>query len=203
LNSPELVAGFWKLDFNEDPRTVDYNCDGLGDWTETAGGNSFDPASLVAGVWQANAADQVALRTQPDFDFTGLTTVEVRCRSTSYNAQGHGAHFLMHVDRSGSTSGVIGTSVRLEANGSQTARVYVMSDADTETTMAEVTGLSTAFVEFRLVIDPAADLVAVWINDTYRSTWRYQPFANTNDQFFAAQASESNAEFDYISVRAN
>jgi hypothetical protein len=203
LNSPEFLAGFWKLDFNEDPRSVDYNCDGLGDWTENTGSNGFDPESLVDGVWQANAADQVALRTQPNFDFTSLTTVEVRCRSTSFNASGYGAHFLIHVDRSGSTSGVIFTSVRLEANGSQSARVYVKPDADTETTIAEVTGLSTAFVEFRLVIDPSVDLVAVWINDTYRSTWQYQRFVNTNDHFFLAQASESNAEFDYISVRAN
>jgi hypothetical protein len=201
LNTPELLSGYWKLDFDQDPLNSDANFDAAPDWDETNGSNTFLPGRLQNGVWRAQASDNIALRTLPNTDFDKLTTLELRCRNTTYHASGHGAHLLLNLDRQGSTHGAVFTSVRKELNGAQTARVYALTGPSTQTVLAEATGLSSDFVEFRLVIDPSADVVAVWINGVYQKTAKYVRFHGNTDKFLSLQASQSNAEFDYVSIR--
>jgi hypothetical protein len=203
LNTPELLMGFWKLDFDGDPRTVDVNYDGVADWSEASGSGLDNVAALSDSVWQASAASNVTLRTQGDADFTGLTTIELRCRGVSYDPAGYGAHLVANIDRDGNSHGVVRVSVRKEANGSQSARVYATTSPAAETIVAEATGLSTEMVEFRLVVDPTADVVATWINGVFQSTVPYVRSTGNSDRFFSLGPSSSDAEFDYVSIRVS
>jgi hypothetical protein len=160
LNTPELLADFWKFDFDQDPTQADLNYDARPDWEETSGSSPFDVARLSGGAWQARASDGVALRTAPDRDFTNVTTIDLRCRNTTYSASGHGARCWMNLDRQGNTHGALFTSVRREADGTQTARVYAMTGPSTDKILAEAKGLSAGLVDFRLVVDPSADVVS-------------------------------------------
>jgi hypothetical protein len=203
LNTPELLTGFWKLDFDEDPRAVDVNYDGAADWSEAPGSSLFSDASLNGSVWKANAASNVTLRTQGDSDFAGLTTIELRCRGVSYNPAGYGARMVVNVDRSGNNHAVVAASVRMESNRTQTARVYVTTSSASESIIAEAAGLSAGFVEFRLVIDPSADVVATWINGVFQATVPYTRPAGNSDRFLTLGPSSSDAEFDYVSIRVS
>lgn len=196
LNTPELLSAFWKVDFDADPTTADADFDGNSDWVEETG--TFDPASLAGGVWQADEADGVALRTSPDNDFTDVTTVDIKCRNTSVG--GSGANFWMHFDRTGSGYGELYTSVALQTDGTQTARIY-SGDGIDDTLLVEVPNLSSGFVHLRLVIVPDTDLVAVWVDQVFRGSFNYFRFNNHNKRYFIAQPLGSDAEFDYISVR--
>lgn len=198
LNTPELLSAFWKVDFDADPTTVDADFDGNSDWSEESG--TFDPASLAGGVWQADQSDGVALSTSPDNDFTELTTVDIKCRNTSVG--GSGANFWMHFDRTGGDYGEIYTSVALQTDGSQTARIY-SGDGSNDRLLVDVPDLSSDFVHIRLVIVPDTDLVAVWINQTFRGSFNYDRFNNHSKRYFIAQPLGSDAEFDYISVRVS
>ena len=198
LNTPELLSAFWKLDFDVDPTTADADFDGSSDWTEETG--TFNPSSLVGGVWQADQSDGVALSTLPDNDFTELTTVDIKCRNTSVG--GLGANFWMHFDRTGGDYGEVYTSVALQTDGTQTARIY-SGDGTNDALLLDVPDLSSDFVHIRLVIVPDTDLVAVWVNQVFRGTFDYFRFNNHSKRYFIAQPSGSDAEFDYISVRVS
>ncbi|MBC8870184.1 MAG: hypothetical protein H8E44_12245 [Planctomycetes bacterium] len=198
LNTPELLSAYWKVDFDADPTTADADFDGSSDWTEESG--SFNTASLVGGVWQADQSDGVALRTLPDNDFTESTTVDIKCRNTSVG--GLGANFWMHFDRTGGDYGEVYTSVALQTDGTQTARIY-SGDGTNDALLLDVPDLSSDFVHIRLVIVPDTDLVAVWVNQVFRGTFDYFRFNNHSKRYFIAQPSGSDAEFDYISVRVS
>jgi len=198
LNTPELLSAYWNVDFDADPTTADADFDGNCDWVEETG--TFDPASLAGGVWLADQSDGVALSTSPDNDFTELTTVDIKCRNTSVG--GSGANFWMHFDRTGSDYGEVYTSVALQADGSQTARIYSGNGVN-DTLLVEVPDLSSNFVHIRLVIVPDTDLVAVWVNQVFRGLFNYFRFNNHSKRYFIAQPLGSDAEFDYISVRVS
>ena len=198
LNSPELLSAYWKLDFDSDPTAVDANFDDISDWVEESG--VFNPASLVGGVWHADQADGVAIRTAPDNDFTRPTTIELKCRNTSVG--GLGANFWMSFDRSGGEYGQVYTSVVLQADGTQTVRVY-SGDSVSDTLLVEVPGLASGFVQIRLVIVPDQDVIGVWIDQSFRGGFIYRRFSSHNQRYFAAQPDGSDAEFDYISVRVS
>lgn len=196
LNSPEVLSGCWKLDFNNDPTTEDADYDGSGDWTTNTG--TFDPARLSGGVWQADSGDGVELRTAPECDFTQLTTVELKCRNTGIG--GSGAVFRMYVDRTVAAYGEISASVALQDNGTQTARIYTGPSTGAKL-LVEVADLPSDFVDARLVIDPDADVVAVWVEGIFRGAYQYDRFSDNNNRYLLAEASGSDAEFDYVSIR--
>lgn len=201
-NAPELLSYYAKLDFDKDPRGCDVNFDGQTDWVEASGSNSFVTGRLANNVWQARAADGVVLRSKSDQDFVQPTTIDVRCRSASYAAAGTGATATISVDRSGSTSGTLFTSVRQEADGRQTAQVYAKT-ASADVLLAELRSLSSDFVNLRLVVDPTADVVGVWINGVQKGTYQYERFSSGSDRCLKLSASGSNAEFDYVSIRTS
>ena len=116
---PLLYYG--KLDFNEDPTTVDANFDGQGDWVRRDG-QVFSGDTLLGGSWHADAT----LDTNPASDFAGLTTIEVHMRDTG--AGGAGAVFSINADWSGSTAATIYASAVLQEDGSQTLIVYQRDD---------------------------------------------------------------------------
>ncbi|OHB66543.1 MAG: hypothetical protein A2V70_05320 [Planctomycetes bacterium RBG_13_63_9] len=198
LNSPELLSGFWKLDFDEDPTAVDVNYDGLGDWVRRDA-QSFDTATLVDGVWQADST----LDTSPACDFAGLTTIEVRFRNTSIG--GKGAVFWVNADWADAAGAVpIYASLMLQLDGTQRLVVHKKINDSTSVPLVTVPGLDGDFVDLRLVIDPAANLVAVWIDETFQGAFDYECFSLSGDDRMATVRSwGSNAEFDYVSIRVS
>lgn len=192
LNTPELLSGLWETDFTADPRQ-DHNGDGSGDWCDDGG--SFTTGSLVADVWQVDST----LVTNPANDFAGLTTVDLRFRSTSVGDSG--ARFRINADWSGGLSAPIIARTQLQADATQTLTVENKTDVAGSTRLVSVAGLSERFVDLRLVIDPELDTVAVTVAGVHRGTYRYGSFIPPADKRVASLRADGTAEFDYVSIR--
>ncbi len=195
LNTPELLSAVWELDFDSDPTGTDVNGDGIGDWV-VRGGGTFDPESLVDGVWHADAT----LDTFPNNDFTELTTVDLQFRNTSVG--GKGAVFWINLDRTGDTFGVVYASLALQPDGTQILRIYTKTDNSTPVPLRTTLGLPDGFVKLRLVLDPGTDTVSITVNGHHQGTYTYATFDYVNDDRFASILGwGSDAEFDHVSIR--
>ncbi len=195
LNAPEALSAVWSLDFNTDPTTLDMNADGVGDWVRRDG-QPFNPATLVSGVWQADST----LDTRPLNDFTQPITVDVRFRNTSVG--GNGAVFWINADWSGGTFAPIFAYLQLQADGTQTLSVYHKLNDSTSVRLMSVPGLSSGFVDLRLLIDPGYNTVNVKVGGTDKGTYTFNAFtASNSDRFATVLPWGSNAEFDSVRVR--
>src|SRR5262249_4868642 len=116
-NSPELLANYWRTDFNRDPTTSDGNGDAAPDWALTGGGN-LDTNKESNGIWTATGA----IETRPLADFTTTTIVEARCRNTSLG--GNGAVLNINVDRQGGQYAPLLVYVQKQSDGSQTLTLF-------------------------------------------------------------------------------
>lgn len=193
-HAPELLAGRWLLDFDRDPTTVDANFDGQADWA-TSTGAAIGSESLSGGVWRA----EVPLETRPKSDFAALTTAEVRFRNTTTGGQG--AVFAINADWSNGTCVPLVAALALQPDGTQSLTVSKETGAATSVRLVKVDGLGNGFVTLRLVIDPAVDLVGVWVQGVYYGLFPYTPFSPGHDDRFARIAAEgSQAEFDFVAV---
>jgi hypothetical protein len=193
LNRPELLSGLWEADFDSDP-TLDHNGDGKADWVVRTEA-SFNLGSLSGGVW---TADQT-LDSAPNNDFTQLTTVELRFRST---AVGQGPAFRIASDWSESTYGPMSALLQLQADATQTLTLYHQLDASTPVALLVVPGLSSDFVTLRLLIDPGQDTVNVKVNGSDHGTYIYNTFAPSHNNRFASIGPVGGAaEFAAVSVR--
>lgn len=196
-NAPELLAGRWHLDFDREPTTVDANFDGQADWVSPTN-SSVAPASLSGGVWRAD----VPLESRPKCDFRSLTTAEVRFRAVTPGGQG--AVFAINADWSGGTCASFAASSVLQPDGTQTVTVSKKIDAATSLRLVKVEGLGSGFVAVRLLIDPTADMVGVWVQGVYYGIYPYTPFSPGNDDRFARIAADGcQAEFDFVAVRVS
>lgn len=192
LNSPELLSAMWETDFDGDP-TLDHNGDGEPDWEDRIG--TFRPASLAGGVW----VDDSELVTLPDHDFATLTTVRVRFRSTQVGGSGV---FRIHADQSGGTKVILAAHVELMADGTQKLTLLRNIDPATRIVTMRVTGLSSDFVELRLVIDPDLNTVSATVDGEHQGTYRYSTFVPAVSRHYASILGDGGtAEFDHVSVR--
>ena len=81
-NSPELLATYWRTDFDRNPTTTNANGDTSPTGPSPAAAPSIRRSSSTA------SGRNGALETRPLADFTTTTTVEVRCRNTSVGGNG-------------------------------------------------------------------------------------------------------------------
>jgi len=194
LNTPELLAGMWETDFDADPR-LDHNGDGQPDWLDDSG--TFTLASVAGGVW----TDDSELVTFPDNDFAALTTVKLRFRSISVGGR---AVFRIHADQSGGTKVILTARLRLEADGTQTFTFLRNTGPGTSIVVVRVPGLSSSFVDLRLVIDPDLDTVSVTVDGEHKGTHQYSPFVPSVGKRVAKILGDGGtAEFDYVSIRVS
>jgi hypothetical protein len=195
VNLPELLSSHWRADFDSDPTAVDSNGDGTLDWA-MAGGASFDPSTLIGGVWHAAGS----LETRPLNDFAQTTIVEVRCRNTSVG--GNGAVMRLSADRQSGLHAPLMVQLKLQGDGTQSlALVGRMSDSNTVTLFTS-SRLSNDFITFRLTIVPQFNIVNLHINDEDQGTYTYPVYApSLLDRFLTLYADASLAEFDYADVR--
>ncbi|UCD28898.1 MAG: prepilin-type N-terminal cleavage/methylation domain-containing protein [Planctomycetota bacterium] len=195
LNTPELLSAWWELDFHTSPTDLDMNGDGISDWV--TGSGSFNPGTLFGDVWSADRA----IYSNPANDFVELTTVEVEFRDITIG--GFGAGVKLYVDSSDNTCGIIYATVGREDDGTQTLCLYTKPSAGTVKKLVMVTGLSSGFVNLRLLVDPNFNTVNIKINGEENGTYNYYRFATTN--YHAIELTpvdyDTGAEFNYVSIR--
>jgi len=196
-NSPELLATYWRTDFDRNPATTNSNGDSAADWAVTGGG-TFDTTKLSNGIWTATGA----IETRPLNDFITTTTVEARCRNTTVG--GNGAVVAIYADRQSGLYGPLLVYLQKQSDGSQTLTLSGKT-ADTVTkVLCTRSKLSSGFVRFRLTILPQNDVVNLQINDEDQGTFTYPRYVptTTSDRYLTVYADTSAAEFDYVDVRA-
>jgi len=196
-NLPELLATYWRTDFDRNPASTNANGDTSTDWAVTGGG-SFDTTKLANGIWTATGA----IETRPLSDFITTTTVEARCRNTSVG--GNGAVVAIFVDRQGGQYAPLLVYLQKQSDGSQTLTLNGRTSDTTTSQLCKRTRLSSGFVRFRLTVLPASDVVNLQINDEDQGTFTYPRYAptGTTDRYLTAYADTSSAEFDYIDLRS-
>jgi hypothetical protein len=195
-NTPELLAARWRADFNSNPTFANANGDTVTDWAYTGSG-SFDPATLVSGVWYTAGA----LETRPLNDFTSPVFIDVRCRNTSVG--GNGAVVRINADRQGGQYAPIMVYVQRQSDGSQTLTLLgKTSDAATKQ-LCTRTRLPDGFIRFSLTILPQNNVVNLTVNDEDQGTYTYPTYApsTASDRYFTIFRDTSSAEFDYVDVR--
>jgi len=195
-NLPELVSTYWRIDFDRKPTTKNTNGDGVADFAAASG--TFDPATIINGIWLASGA----LETRPLVDFTTTTVVEARCRNTS--AGGNGAVLQISADRQGGQYAPLLVYVQLQSDGTQTLTLLGRtSDAATRQLFVRQR-LSSNFIRYRLTILPQSNVVNLAINDEDQGTFTYPTYAptSTSDRYVTFYGNTSLAEFDYVDVRS-
>jgi hypothetical protein len=163
-NSPELLANYWRTDFDRNPATTNTNGDTSSDWAVTGGGN-FDTTKLANGIWTATGA----LETRPLSDFTTTTTVEARCRNTSVG--GNGTTVAIYADRQSGLYGPILVYLQKQSDGTQTLTLNGKTSDTVTKQLFSRSRLSSGFVRFRVTIVPQSDVVNLQINDEDQGTF--------------------------------
>lgn len=196
LNTPENLEAAWRLDFNVDPSTdIDVDFDGVEDWTYTGSG-SFNP-TILGSVLRLSA--EQSFQTSVKDDFAGVITLDLHCRAVTSSDSG-GATVEIPFGADDGTSGLVRVSVTRNANGSQAAQVTA-ADGGSGQVLALLNSLPDETVEVRMVIDPAANQAAVWVNEVFQGrTTVSQPLATgTKHAMFGAVSAI--ADFDFLSLR--
>jgi prepilin-type N-terminal cleavage/methylation domain-containing protein len=196
-NSPELLANYWRTDFDSSPAATDANGDTTTDWAVTGGG-AFDTTKLASGIWTATGA----IETRPLSDFATTTVVEARCRNTSVG--GNGAVVAVYVDRQSGTYAPLLVYVQKQSDGTQTLSLYGRTSDTVTKQLYTRSRLSSGFVRFRLTVLPANDVVNLTINDEDQGTFTYPKYAPTStaDRYLTLYSDTSSSEFDYVEVRS-
>src|SRR4051812_30314899 len=196
-NCPELLAAYWRTDFDRDPSTTNGNGDTTPDWAVTGGG-TFDTTKLVNGIWTAAGA----IETRPLNNFATTTTVEARCRNTSVG--GNGAVILINADREAGVYAPLLVYLQKQSDGSQTLTLNGKTSDTSTSQLFTCSKLSAGFIRIRLTILPTNNLVNLQINDEDEGTFTYPTYAPTTstDAYLKLYADVSSAEFDYAELRS-
>lgn len=198
INMPESLMRFWKLDFDIDPTTADVDFDDVPDW-QIRNAGSFDTSQLNLGVWDA---DDSVLETRTSCDFDTLTTVIVRMRSTSIG--GDGAVFEIEADHSGGDLVPLKVSLAIQPDNTQTLTAWKKTDDVTWVALDQVSGLSTDFIDIRMLIDPDSRTVAVSYDGAELGAYDYVTFSQSIPSLSARLYEDiGNAEFDFVSIRVS
>ena len=203
VNRPEVLAAYWRADFDQDPTASDVNGDTTADWqatdttaSEVASPASYDAAALVGSVWYASGK----LATQPANDFATTTIAEVSFRDTI--AGGSGAVLQLNGDWTDGSCAPMVLRVQMETDGTQTLTLAVKSSDTSEVVLSEFAGLPSDFVRCRLIMLPNDSLVNLEINGENEGTYAYTTYAASGiDHTVSLYGDTSEAEFDYAEVR--
>jgi hypothetical protein len=191
-----VASGIWRLDFDRNPAAeIDVDFDGLDDWQYSGSSRSYEP-NVVSSILQLNDGDEFEAVTPNDF--AGLITVDVHCRATETGSGGAFVSFPFGADSA--NHGQLTIAVEQSDNGGQTVSVNA-ADGVGELNVARIRQLPDEIVECRLVVDPLANFVAVWVNDVFKGrTVVTQPLTGTPTQLHFGAAGAA-AEFDFLSVQ--
>ena len=193
LNSPEDVDQFWSCDFSDSALDEwESNFDEVPDW------NLNTTVPIIAERVMQLAADQ-QISTNPPHRLSGLITIDARCRATSSALDG-GTALTIPVGGGAFGNGLLKCVVTLNSSGLQTVSLLDVAGTN-ENDLAVVNGLSNDFVDLRIVIDPSADQVAVWVNGMAQGRSTFSRSSSAMDGRIVISSDGASAEYDYISIR--
>lgn len=196
LNTPEVLSGNWRLDFNQDPASsIDIDFDGVDDWDSGSTPLSGSPLSS-----QMTFATGEFIQSSVANDFAGLISIDLKCKGDSHRATGGGASLQVPFGADSSKFGRLTITAELDSNSTQTATV-IAADDSTGQTVALVKNLPNEIVEFRIVIDPSSNQVAVWVNEVYQGRTSVQQPLTSGTKTLSLGADRAGATFDFLSVR--
>ena len=192
-NRPPVLAAFWETDFLGDPTTMDINGDGVDDWQ--SGNTTTLLGQLLGGLWKPTTS----IAAQPLSNFSRLTTVDLWVRATAWGGAGPGLR--LDADRDASLTATLRVEPSLQADGSQTLRLYHHTSNLTRVLLAEVNGLTPGLLKVRLVVDPQRDTVSLWEHGAFYGTYRYTRYTRTSG-IVGASCYEGEAEgsIDYLRI---
>ena len=201
LNAPETLSAVWELDFDADPRQVDLGGDG-GDWVDWE--NGLTPAELSGGVWhtpKGYSPDRPGLETRPEHDFRELVTVDVRYRAVI--TAGWGTAFWINADHSGATGAALCAALFKPDAATQELWIGNRTPSGWNWYDSPYKGIPNDLINLRLVIDPAADTMAVFVDGVHKRTYPYVRGYNGYCSNAAARvyADGNEGEFDYVRIR--
>ena len=192
LNRPEVLSGYWKLDFEHDPTALDFDGNGQDDW-QTYTDDPFDPASLDASIWEVDRT-LIAQSTGP---LTQPMCLRLRWRHTGDNDSS--AFVRLEVDRADGTIGSVIPAIQHNGDNTQTLTLYTQHATDGLQPLTTLTGLPSDMIDTRLLIDPAHNTVNIRVNGTDRGTYHYtRRSASDGNGSVAAGAIGEGAQFDYL-----
>jgi prepilin-type N-terminal cleavage/methylation domain-containing protein len=202
-NRPEVLAAYWRTDFDHDPTSDDVNGDDTNDWqasdtaaSEVANPAPYAPDSLVGGIWHSSGK----LTTRPLNDFAATTIAEVAFRDTLPG--GSGAMMQINADWSAGQYSPLLLRAQMASNGTQTLRLTSIPSGAAEVVVYEQTGLSSDVIRCRLTILPNDNLVNIRINNEDQGTYAYSSYnATGSDRAVSLFGDTGEAEFDYAEVR--
>jgi len=195
-NVPEVLSTVWELDFDTDPRALDINADGVNDWDQYSG--TFDPSTLSNGIWYAPDHGTEGICIAPGENFAELTTVDLRYRAMSVG--GFGAVFWINADRhSGTSANLVANLCKPDTSSQELWFGWELESGDEE--WVGIYDVPDALVNVRLVIDPVADTVGVFVNGTHKGTYTYFRGNSNPDALAWVYTNGCSGEFDYVSIR--
>ena len=192
LNAPEVLAGYWRADFAHDPTRLDVNADQQADWRASSG---FEASALVDGVWHVDRSiygQPLGALTRPH---------ELRLRFRYAGDDGGGAVTWLYMDRADGEVGSLAPFLQRRSDGTQTLTMYTQSDAHGTEVLTSIHGLPAGFVDLRLWVEPASELVNVRVNGVDRGTFHYKRRdAAAGNGVLALYGWGSYARYDYAEL---
>jgi hypothetical protein len=161
------------------------------------GGSDFETSNLSDGVWTASGV----LDTSGKCNFDRPTICELRFQAAS--TQGGGAMFWINADASTSDGKFAPIFLRLvlEADGTQTLRLYNKTSNSTATVLKKIGSLPARMIDVRLVIDPDVDAVNLRVEGEDCGTFSYTRISPSFDNRFASVLSGGAvARFDSVRI---
>jgi prepilin-type N-terminal cleavage/methylation domain-containing protein len=199
LNPTEALSAYWELDFETDPRALDVNADRTGDWESYTA--PFDPADLIDGVWHAPDKGVAGIRTAPDEPFAALTTIELRGRATAVGAYGP-ALWINADPRGGAAAGLVAALHKMDA--ASPPRLWLgIQPADGGDPWVAMHDVPDDMVDVRLVIDPASETIAAFVDTTHKGTYGYVRGVGGAEAKAWLYTQDCSAEFDHVSIKVS
>lgn len=187
LAQPEKLERYWYADFEADPTLMDLNGDGAADWTSLV--TDFDVSELDDGVWTVgNTCGAV-----PPGHFSGVVTVEARLRSTTTDGP------ALYGPFSAAGSSVLPLITRLRQDGSGGQELIVYNSINYSNPIAILSGLDQGWVDLRLVVLTAEDVVMIEVNGEIAGSLQLTRITQSSVwQTLSIRTFGGGAEIDYL-----
>ncbi|MEM9457175.1 MAG: hypothetical protein AAGF11_23560 [Myxococcota bacterium] len=193
-------ARSWVADFSADPTQEDLDGDGMADWVlRSDPGASLDPAELQDGIWLA--APNRELDTQPLYDFSTRTIIQVRMMAASSAS----VQVWINFDPDADTLASVYLDQPQVPSNRQNVRLYTKPNDPEGERLKNVRGLDHVMIESVVELDPEAGEVSLWVDGRHEGTYSYlrRPIPSHGADLFATVVARDDVgQIDSIRVDA-
>ncbi|MFK7789185.1 MAG: type II secretion system protein J [Phycisphaeraceae bacterium] len=189
---PEIIDTFWECDFNTSPTAADLNGDGVADWIYDDNSDPIPDDKIIDGSWNADGkgihispADQLDAPTIVDFRMT--TSNRATCKITG----------PLHINSSGD---VLPMTVVLSDAGDGTQHLTFYNDLEEKTPYGTVPGLSTGWIDVKIMVLPNTDTIALWVNGNLIGSALFQRVPDLGEEGLKFWGDKRESKFNRIRV---